>query len=187
MARRSKSRRGRCADCCSERCARRYGEHVLMSDFTISLTQDQQAIVNEQDWYRLRKHKWYAEWCNFTQSFYAARTTQRKNKKRYISMARQILGLGTIRQDPRFVDHISHDTLDNRRSNLRTCTRRGNAENLRRQSKYGVGVCLKTDAPRKKPYAVQIRIEKERKTIGHFSTPEEAQAARAKYIEEHSL
>jgi hypothetical protein len=89
---------------------------------SISLTQGQFAIVDNDDYEWLSKFKWYAD--RNRSSYYARRN---KNGK-YIKMCRLIMGLKY--GDKRMVDHINGNGLDNRRCNLRICT---NAENQHNQ------------------------------------------------------
>jgi hypothetical protein len=82
------------------------------------------------------------------------------------------------------VDHINHDTMDNRAANLRICTRSQNRMNsikagAERLSKYK-GVTYQ-DArkynPRatgKKPWRAYIKIDGKRKCLGYYATEEQA-------------
>lgn len=89
----------------------------------IPLTQGQFALVDDSDFESVSRFRWCAVWSNNTKSFYASRheiKNERRNRKRkMISMHRFILGL-TDRNV--YGDHRNHDTLDNRRENLRQTT-----------------------------------------------------------------
>ena len=89
----------------------------------IPLTQGQVALVDDEDFDRFGHLKWYAAWCESTQSFYVQREEDRKT----IRLHRAIMGV----TDPRVrVDHRNHDTLDCRRqTNLRICTQAQNLAN----------------------------------------------------------
>lgn len=95
----------------------------------ISLTKGQFVIVDSEDFEKLNRYKWRARWSDKNKSFYGVRTTHNKETKKYneISMAREILGLK--KGDKRQSDHINHNTLDNRRCNLRICTKIQNKQN----------------------------------------------------------
>ncbi len=148
--------------------------------FTIELTQGQQAVVDEHDWYELRKHRWRAHWDPKMQSFYAVKNFPWANGKRHaIRMHRVIMGL--LLGDKRQVHHINHDTLDNRRKNLRILTPREHTEYRRDRSQYGVGVYRDSRCP-KNPYRAKARIDGKQKHIGYYVTPEEAQEARRKFL-----
>jgi hypothetical protein len=91
----------------------------------IPLTQGQVAIVDDGDFEWLSQWKWKAFTATAMKTAYAYRS-----KKRVILMHRAIMGEPT----GKVVDHINHDTLDNRRDNLRTCTWRESNFNRLRQS-----------------------------------------------------
>jgi HNH endonuclease/AP2 domain len=95
----------------------------------IELTQGQIALVDDDEFEVLSQTKWYARWNKITQSFYALRNARRDDGSRYkIYMHRQIAG-DISGMD---VDHVNHNTLDNRGVNLRLCTRAQNGANYRR-------------------------------------------------------
>lgn len=90
----------------------------------IPLTQGQNAIVDAADFAKLSKFNCRAQWNAKTKSFYAHAS------QRNIPMARVILGLA--HGDPRQAEHKNHDTLDNRRENLRIATCTQNMYNRKR-------------------------------------------------------
>jgi hypothetical protein len=85
-----------------------------MSSKEIPLTQGKVAVVDEEDFDRLNKHKWYA--CKNGNTFYALRKSNVNGKRLTILMHREILGLKP--GDPG-VDHRDGNGLNNRRKNLR--------------------------------------------------------------------
>jgi len=87
----------------------------------IKLTQEQFALVDDADFERLSGSKWYALKTGYG-GFCAAR-----GRKPTILMHRVIMDA------PKGVDvdHINHNTLDNRRDNLRLATRSENNRNQR--------------------------------------------------------
>jgi hypothetical protein len=90
----------------------------------IPLTQGQNAIVDVMDFDRLMQWHWQAQWTPSTKGFYA-----RGGGRKKVLMHRFILGCESSEQ----VDHKNHDTLDNRRENLRTCSNTQNTQNSRVQ------------------------------------------------------
>lgn len=82
----------------------------------IPLTKGEVAIVDDEDYEDLAKHKWY-----FAAVGYAAR---RKDGK-IVYMHREIMGA----EKGLVVDHINHDTIDNRKTNLRCCSQSFNMAN----------------------------------------------------------
>lgn len=138
----------------------------------IPLTQGQFAIVDAVDYERLSKIKWYAHRTKCNQSFYAAKSSKRVNGKHYlISMAREILGLK--RGDKLQGDHINHQTLDNRRCNLRIVTNQENQFNRKNPKGY-----YWDEATNK--WRARIKINGKTKHIGLFNT---AKAAHVAYLQ----
>lgn len=97
---------------------------------TIKLTQGQIALVDDEDFDRLNGFRWSVTWNKHTKSFNATRSSPRVNGKRHtIRMHREILNAKLGEE----VDHINHDTVDNRRENLRLCSTGQNCVNRRRR------------------------------------------------------
>jgi hypothetical protein len=91
----------------------------------IPLTQGKVALVDDEDYERLTKHKWYAS-RNPNGMFYA-RTVIRINGVRvYLLMHRFLLG---IFDTSVFIDHKNRNSLDNRRGNIRISTKSQNSGN----------------------------------------------------------
>lgn len=75
------------------------------------------------------------------------------------------------------VDHINHNGLDNRRSNLRLASPEENSRNglIRRDNRSGYrGVCFDSTA---RKWLAQISVSNRRIYLGHFDTPEAAHEA----------
>jgi hypothetical protein len=80
-------------------------------------------------------------------------------------------------QPGQYVDHISRDTLDNRRANLRICTNAANLRNgrLRPNNTSGVtGVSWN-----KGKWAAEIKVNYQKIYLGRFTSLEEAASVRA--------
>jgi hypothetical protein len=94
----------------------------------IPLTQGKFAIVDPEDYDRLAKHKWQAS--RFPRSDYATRfVTIGYRRQKHIQMHRVIMNV----RPGQFIDHINHNGLDNRKTNLRLATRAQNSWNKRKQ------------------------------------------------------
>jgi len=128
----------------------------------IPLTRGQNALVDTEDYEWLSKFNWKADWSDHTKSFYATRT------KEHIAMHREILKVGARIK----VDHRNHDTLDNRKKNLRKCTNAQNLANMRKRiSRSGFkGVHFHKRAGK---YIVRIRG----RHVGCFVSAEDAARA----------
>jgi len=92
----------------------------------IALTQGQNTKVTAADFPYLDQWNWFAHWNGCTHSFYAMRHII--GSKRITEMAKEILKC-TPKKLP---DHKNHDTLDNRRENLRKATHSQNGSNRKK-------------------------------------------------------
>lgn len=147
----------------------------------IPLTQNQNAIVDTEDCEWLNQWNWHAHWSECTKSFYALRTVHYKDGTcEQFRMHRVIMECGPEEE----TDHKNHDTLDNRRLNLRKCTREQNMVNrsLRKDNTSGfTGVTKYLNK-----WKAELRIKgRERINLGIFSTPEEAAKAYDAARKEH--
>jgi hypothetical protein len=96
-------------------------------------------------------------------------------------MQRQILGLAY--GDLREADHENHNTLDNRRSNLRLADVFEQAYNrrLRGDNTSGFkGVCYRKDKKSTNKWRARINVRGKRVLLGYFATAEEAHGAYSK-------
>lgn len=141
----------------------------------IELTHGQYALVDDEDFEYLNQFKWDAHWYPHTKSYYATcnhYVMMGNEKKRIMSrMPTMIMNA----PKGKVVDHINHDTLDNRKSNLRIVSIRQNNQNKKNKgtSKYP-GVSW--DKSRQK-WRAYITINKKQKHLGRFN--EEQEAAKA--------
>ena len=90
----------------------------------IELTQGQFALVDNEDYEELNKWKWHA-YKNRYGGFAAIRNKGKWPHQQGVSMHRAVMGYPKGLQ----VDHRNHNTLDNRKSNLRICTNSQNSMN----------------------------------------------------------
>lgn len=96
----------------------------------IKLTKGKFSLVDDEDFERESVHNWFALYNPSNDSFYAVR-----NKKLSDSSGSGIIYLHrSIMSPPKGlqVDHINHNTLDNRKENLRICTNLQNSTNRRK-------------------------------------------------------
>lgn len=132
----------------------------------IPLTQGKVALVDAADYETLAQWKWRAERGGHT--FYAGCGGGTYPR---MSMHRIIMG------DPKgmLVDHINHNGLDNRRSNLRICTRAENGRNrkpdLRVKSSRHKGVWWSTEKSR---WLAKIYVNGKRICLGTFTVEDDA-------------
>lgn len=135
----------------------------------IELTQNKFALVDDEDFEWLSQWKWYAIYMSNIRNYYATRKSKRDlktYKQKAIYMHRLIMGLKI--GDNKQIDHINHNTLDNRKENLRICSRSQNHMNenphINCSSKYK-GICWDKRAGKWKAY---IYINNKPRHLGYF-------------------
>lgn len=141
----------------------------------IKLTQGQFALVDDADYDWLNQRKWYAA-KDYSGDFYATRNfTCAANKQHSIRMSRAILGLK--RGDLRKGDHINHNTLDNRRANLRICTNQQNSMNQKSTQNTTSRFKGVSWYKARKKWMTQIYVNGKTKHLGYFIVEEKAAQA----------
>ena len=133
----------------------------------IPLTQGQNAKVDAEDFARLSSWNWCAHWDPHTKSFSA----MCNQNGRTVYMHRVVL---ECRQKEK-CDHRSHDTLDNRKLNLRKCSDQQNNCNRRRRKDNTSG--FKGVYLRGKLWRSRIFVHGKWIQIGYFNS--KIKAARA--------
>lgn len=137
------------------------------------------AMVDAEDFGWLSKWRWSLH------DGRAVRNHKRGGKSHLIRLHRQIINLGF--GDPRQVDHINRDPLDNRRENLRIARHAENRQNNGcyrtegRTSKYR-GVSWD---PKRGKWRAQATLNYRNHFIGRFDTEQEAADAAAAWREQH--
>lgn len=144
----------------------------------IRLTKGQVAIIDDEDFDEISRHSWWATWNPKTRSFYANATINGKN----VSMARKILGLTDPKVDG---DHENHDTLDNRRGNLRATTRQQNMMNRRGPNSNSRTAARGVSPHGKKGFRARIMINGKGIHLGTFKTISEAAGVYAAANRQH--
>ena len=146
----------------------------------IQLTRGQFAKVDDDDFERLSKFRWHA--LSRRDKFCAVTFLPRKGEKSRIMlfMHRFILGEKDGPSDKRRlpVDHINHDSLDNRKINLRVCSTSQNMMNRSgptRTNRSGIrGIHWHAKASK---WRALIKVDGKNMHLGLFLTKEEAGAA----------
>lgn len=82
------------------------------------------ALVDDEDFERINKYHWHAP--RQRSGVYAVRDITKNGKRKRLHMHREIIGY----KEGMVVDHINHNCLDNRKSNLRLCTNTQNSMNM---------------------------------------------------------
>lgn len=140
----------------------------------IALTQGQFTLVDAGDYDWLNQWLWCARWNKGTKSFYAVRNAPAPARET-ILMHRQIAGL--IKGDGREADHWNHNTLDNRRINIRDCSVAQNRRNVSKHNDNKSGYKGVYFYPPTSKWAAMIHVDGKNRYLGYFS--EALLAARA--------
>ena len=137
---------------------------------TIPLSKGKVAIVDAAD------HDWLSQWkwkANVVRGQWRAVRTPSGSTNSTIYMHRAIMAAPASK----FVDHINHDALDNRRSNLRLATPQQNQCNRKSQvgatSKF-LGVHIHSQSGK---WTAQVTLNGKRKHLGLFDCEEDAARA----------
>jgi hypothetical protein len=126
----------------------------------VSLSQGQEAMIDVVDIPLVEGRPWHAVWNPHQRLYYAAgvrRKVYDKPGPTRVYMHRLIMG----EPEGMEVDHLHHNTLDNRRSELRVRTRQANAQNRSTdaRSKTGVrGVSVHTDGQGRRYYCAKVAV-----------------------------
>lgn len=137
----------------------------------IRLTKGKSATVDDEDYQKLRKHRWY-----FTSHGYAERDKRISGSPKKLRFFMHKIIMNT--PDNFDTDHINGDRLDNRKENLRICLRSENLMNQRKtssktSSRYkGVSWNKKSNK-----WEVSIKVNYKKHYIGSFLLEYEAAKA----------
>ena len=138
----------------------------------IPLSKGHVAIVDDEDYEAVNRYKWFANVAGGGR-VYAARRLYlgggRKNAKRATLYMHRFLMEPADDMD---VDHINGNSLDNRRANMRVCTRSENILNSANARGKGVWHCQTTGR-----WAARMSHDGERHFLGRYDTEAEARAA----------
>jgi hypothetical protein len=127
----------------------------------IFLTQNKVALVDDEDFYEMNKHKWYFStgYAMFKDGY----------KKRHATQMHRLIMKCPKGFD---IDHKNHNGLDNRRENLRICTRQDNMRN-----RLGKNGGYKGARLVKGRWRSEHTLNKKTVHIGYFDTQIEAAQA----------
>lgn len=131
---------------------------------TLELTQDRFAIVDEDLYQELSKHKWYYDAHN--------KCASRRDIK-----TKKIVKLHRVITNPTKgfeVDHINGNGLDNRRENLRIVTHHQNCMNTKRQRNNTSGFKGITWDKQMKKWRARISVNRKPVLLGLFKNKFEA-------------
>jgi len=133
---------------------------------TILSTNGFSILVDDEDFERLSAVTW-----RVSKDGYVGRTVVIDGVKTSLRIHRMVLKLDS--GQPFVIDHINGDRLDNRKANLRRCTRAENAWNMGKAVTNTTGYKGVNMMPNGR-FAAQIRCHGRKYHLGCFGTAEEA-------------
>ena len=145
----------------------------------IPLTQGKFALVDPEDFPAVAAlSPWFADNAG-PGRWYAARNARREDGRR------RLIRLHVFLTGFRLTDHINHNGLDNRRSNLRDASpainiRNGRPRLTNHSGHVGVSYCKQTGS-----WKARVGWNGQDRWLGRFPTPEEASGARHAFLAAH--
>lgn len=147
------------------------GDEMVERTRVVTLTKGYEAIIDGEDYERVTKWRWSAT-IRPNGMVYAVRTCK-ENGKKAINLHRFLMNCPKGME----VDHINHNPLDNRKSNLRICTMAENRKNIplsiRNTTGYK-GIYWDTQC---NCWRAKININGKSHCIGRYETPTKAAQA----------
>lgn len=135
----------------------------------IEISQGKHVIVDTEDYEYLSQWKWY-----FNKRGAAVRKIYHPgNKQTVVYMHREIMRAKKGEE----VDHINHNQLDNRKVNLRLCSRAQNNFNIRRNKKNTSGFKGVSYIKQDKAWRAYISQDNKQIHLGRYKTAREAAEA----------
>lgn len=135
----------------------------------INLSQGKVAIVDDADFAELSRSKWFV-----TANGYAIRNIRTGLLKYTNETMHRVIMNPPAGMD---VDHINGNKLDNRRANLRICTRSQNLRNSAAHSDNASGFKGVSWFKPAQRWKARIWVDNKEKHLGYFDTPEAAALA----------
>jgi len=136
---------------------------------------EKKVLIDDEDLEKIKEHIWHLQYAKTIKGFYVNRHSKSiKGKRSCISLHRYIVDA----QRGEVVDHINHNTLDNRKENLRKCTHSQNSGNRNKMTQKcsshykGVTYNLKTNK-----YIATIQPNNTSVHLGYFETEDQAAIA----------
>lgn len=147
---------------------------------SLEIAKNASVLIDESDYERVSRFRWnrYKKY-----AYRAPRNGKNeggKDRRKILLMHRYIVGLNDEKGNKictcnYHVDHINHDTLDNRRSNLRICFDWQNNKNVLKTKKNATSTYLGVSwCKGRKRWLAQISHENKTRNLGRFNTEKEA-------------
>ncbi len=149
---------------------KKYNNYNLLNDYGIGWTSNtnEEFYFDLEDYDKIKNYCWYK-----MDNGYLATNIEEENSRNIILIHRFILD---IKHDE--VDHKNHNKLDNRKENIRNCTRCQNSMNIGIRSNNTSGVTGVSWQKRDERWCARITANKKDINLGYFINFEDAVEAR---------
>lgn len=155
---------------------KKYNRYDLLGDYGIGYTSKNELFYFDlEDYNKIKDYCWFID----SNGYLVAKDEHHNN----IKLHRKILNLEY--GDNKCVDHINHDKMDNRKSNLRIVTNQQNMMNQKLKDCNTSGVTGVHWDNTNGYWVAQIGYNKQKIHIGNFSNFDEAVKARKKAEEKY--
>jgi len=141
-------------------------QEIDENTYGIPLSSNQIALVDKEDYDKIKDYGWYAHYDKKGKRYYAITRTHGIR----IIMHRLILDA----KKGQIVDHIDHDGINNRKNNLRLCEQSQNCMNKLSQSNNTSGYRGVSFHKGKNKYQATIMVKRKQIYLGSFDTAIEA-------------
>ncbi len=138
-------------------------------------------IVDDADFELVNQYVLFEHPCGYAIGYMKREFCGKPCKGNYELIHRVIMG---VKKD-RFVDHINHNKLDNRRSNLRVCTKGQNNANKRAFHVIGGRKYKGVSRDSNGTWRARIKVHSVERHIGVYRTPQEAAIAYDQEAKKH--
>lgn len=134
---------------------------------SIALRGGKYALLDDEDFDKLKQYKWH-----LNVHGYCFRFVWIDGRRVSILMHREILGLKV--GEMVMVDHVNSNRCDNRKENIRVCSRSQNAGNQRLSSNNTSGIKGVSWDKKSKKWRASIRFGNKNYHLGFFANKEDA-------------
>lgn len=149
---------------------KRTNRFEAFEDYVIGYTNHGNAfVVDRDDWPLVRDYCWVEK--HGPGNIYLMAYV---SKGKYIRLSRLITNAG----ENEVVDHINHDTMDNRKANLRKVTQAHNLLNVGIRSNNTTGITGVWREKRRNKWAAELKIHGKKIYLGQYESFDEAVATR---------
>lgn len=150
--------------------SKKYNTYDLSGDYGIGRT-----LKNEEFYFDIEDYEQIKEYCWFIDNRgYVLANTFGEEKHKMIQMHRLLLNF----PEGKDIDHINHNTKDNRKMNLRVCLHRDNQKNIKLSSSNTSGVTGVSWDKNRNSWKVQMQANNKSIITSRFANFEDAVKAR---------